>query len=95
MVSFVMTIGFTFVSGGAVFYWWKATELQRQLDAVSDKLVMVSDEAAKTQRLFEMEMVKSCGLKRANQELTETVQRMTAQRQIVTMRVIPRTIYFN
>lgn len=88
MVSLVMTIVAVLSAGAAAYFKWQAADLQVELEAAKE-------EAASNHRLFEMEMVKSGGLKRTNQELAEKMQRMVAQQQVVTMRVMPRTIYFN
>lgn len=88
MVSLVMTIVAVLSAGAAAYFKWQVADLQVELEAAKE-------EAASNHRLFEMEMVKSGGLKRTNQELAEKMQRMVAQQQVVTMRVMPRTIYFN
>ena len=88
MWSLVMMIVAVLSAGAAAYFKWQVADLQVELEAAKE-------EAASNHRLFEMEMVKSGALKRANQELAEKMQRMAAQQQIVTMRVLPRTIYFN
>ena len=88
MVSLVMTIVAVLSAGAAAYFKWQVADLQVELEAAKEA-------AASNHRLFEMEMVKSGGLKRTNQELAEKMQRMVAQQQVVTMRVMPRTIYFN
>lgn len=90
MFSLVMTIVFTFSVGMAVYFRRKAADLEVELDAAME-------ESMRRQRLLEMEMVKSAGLRRANDELTEQVKKAMAQKSIgIGVRVpMGRAIYFN
>lgn len=86
----LMVIASAVATVAAAYMRWKATDLEVELKAERE-------ESMRRQRLLEMEMVKSASLRRANDELTEQVKKVMAQKSIgIGVRVpMGRAIYFN
>lgn len=90
MLDLVMLIISMLLVGVAIYYKWKAADVQVELD-------VAVEESMRRQRLLENEMVKSGALRRANEELAEKMKALMSQKSIgIGVRVpMGRTIYFN
>lgn len=86
----LMAIASAVAAVAAAYMRWKVVDLEVELKAERE-------ESMRRQRLLEMEMVKSASLRRANDELTEQVKKVMAQKSIeIGVRVpMGRAIYFN